>query len=110
MLGDELATEEKLLAEARAAYADGAPSPLPEERADAEKYRQRIARLRQAVGLHERNIEALQEGTRVDQVTRTRRAIARGPRRGRVFRRGTCYANARARRHRSDREASFAAP
>ncbi|MBK7591585.1 MAG: DUF4124 domain-containing protein [Betaproteobacteria bacterium] len=61
VLGDELASEEKLLVEARAAYADGAPSPLPEERADAEKYRQRIARLRQAVGLHEKNVEALKK-------------------------------------------------
>ncbi len=61
VLGEELASEEKLLVEARAAYADGAPSPLPEERADAEKYRQRIARLRQAVGLHEKNVEALKK-------------------------------------------------
>ena len=39
VLADELAAEEKLLAEARVAYADGAPAPLPEEQADAEKYR-----------------------------------------------------------------------
>ena len=49
------------LVEARAAYADGAPVPLPEERNDAEKYRARIARLRQAVTVHERNIEALRK-------------------------------------------------
>jgi hypothetical protein len=61
VLSEELASEEKLLVDARAAYADGAPSPLPEERADAEKYRQRIARLRQAVGLHEKNVEALKK-------------------------------------------------
>jgi len=61
VLTEELSSEEKLLAEARAAYADGAPAPLPEERADAAKYQQRIARLRQAVGLHERNIEALRK-------------------------------------------------
>jgi hypothetical protein len=61
VLADELASEEKLLVEARAAYADGAPQPQPEERTDAEKYRQRIARLRQAVGLHEKNIEALKK-------------------------------------------------
>jgi hypothetical protein len=61
VLSEELSSEEKLLAEARAAYADGAPAPLPEERADAAKYQQRIARLRQAVGLHERNIEALRK-------------------------------------------------
>jgi len=61
VLGDELAAEEKLLTEARTAYADGAPAPLPEERSDAEKYRQRIARLRQSVVLHEKNIEAIRK-------------------------------------------------
>jgi hypothetical protein len=61
VLTDELATEQKLLAEARAAYADGAPTPLPEEKADAEKYRARIGRLRQTVNLHERNVEALKK-------------------------------------------------
>lgn len=61
VLGDELATEQKLLAEARAAYADGAPVPLPEERTDAEKYRVRIGRLRQTVTVHERNIDALKK-------------------------------------------------
>ena len=61
VLTDELAAEEKLLSETRVAYADGAPAPLPEERADAEKYRARIARLRQALVVHERNIEALRK-------------------------------------------------
>ena len=61
VLADELATEEKLLAETRVAYADGAPAPLPEERADAEKYRARIARLRQSLTVHEKNIEALKK-------------------------------------------------
>ena len=61
VLNDELATEEKLLVEARAAYADGAPSPLPEEKADAEKYRVRIGKLRQALNVHEKNVEALKK-------------------------------------------------
>jgi hypothetical protein len=61
VLSEELAAEEKMLAAARAAYANGAPVPLPEEQANAEKYRERIARLRQSVGLHERNIEALKK-------------------------------------------------
>jgi len=61
VLADELAAEQKLLAESRAAYADGAPAPLAEERADAEKYRARIARLRQSVAVHEKNIEALKK-------------------------------------------------
>ncbi len=61
VLSDELAAEEKSLADARTAYGNGAPPPLAEEQTDAEKYRQRIARLRQAVQLHERNIEALKK-------------------------------------------------
>ena len=61
VLTDELATEEKLLAEARTAYADGAPAALPEEKSDVEKYRARIARLRLAVGMHEKNVEALKK-------------------------------------------------
>jgi hypothetical protein len=67
VLSDELAAEQKLLGEARAAYGNGAPAPLPEEKSDADKYRQRIGRLRQAVELHERNIDALKRelaGTR----------------------------------------------
>jgi hypothetical protein len=61
VLSDELAAEEKSLADARMAYDSGAPAPLPEEKADAEKYRQRIGRLRQAVQLHERNVDALKK-------------------------------------------------
>jgi hypothetical protein len=61
VLADELSAEEKLLAEARSVYANGAPTPLPEESANATKYQERIARLRQSVVLHERNIEALKK-------------------------------------------------
>ena len=61
VLADELASEQKLLADARAAYADGAPPPLPEEKADADKYRARIAKLRQTVNLHEKNVDALKK-------------------------------------------------
>jgi hypothetical protein len=61
VLGDELASEEKLLAEARAAYGNGAPPALPDEQANPQKYAERIAKLRQAVQLHERNIEALRK-------------------------------------------------
>jgi hypothetical protein len=61
VLADELATEEKLLGEAREAYGTGAPPPLAGEQNDAEKYRQRIARLRQAVQVHERNVDALRK-------------------------------------------------
>ena len=61
VLTDELATEEKLLADARTEYGNGAPAPLAEEKADAERYRQRIEHLRQSVQLHERNIDALKK-------------------------------------------------
>lgn len=59
VLKDELASEEKLLAEAKKAWGDGSPPPLPEERANAQMYADRIARLRQSVQLHERNVDAL---------------------------------------------------
>lgn len=61
VLSDELGAEEKLLVEARTTYANGAPVPLPEEQGNAEKYRERIARLRQSMQLHERNIAALRK-------------------------------------------------
>jgi hypothetical protein len=61
VLNEELAAEQKLLADARVAYADGAPPPQPDEKADAEKYRGRIAKLRQSVSIHERNVEALKK-------------------------------------------------
>ena len=61
VLADELDTEEKLLAEARTAYGDGAPAPLAEEQKDAQKYAVRLGKLRQAVSLHEKNIEALRK-------------------------------------------------
>ena len=61
VLTDELTTEEKLLAETRKVYADGAPAPLPEEKNDAEKYRERIARLRQTLTVHEKNVEAIKK-------------------------------------------------
>ena len=61
VLSDELDTEEKLLVESRAAYGDGAPQPLPDEQKDAQKYANRLSKLRQAVSLHEKNIEALRK-------------------------------------------------
>jgi hypothetical protein len=61
VLQDELVAEEKLLGDARTAYASGAPPPLPEERGQPQRYAERIARLRQSVQLHERNIEALRK-------------------------------------------------
>lgn len=59
VLQEELASEERMLADARKSWSDGAPPPLPEERANAQAYADRVARLRQSVQLHERNIDAL---------------------------------------------------
>jgi len=61
VLTEELATEQKLLDEARAAYANGAPAPTPEEKNMPQRYAERVVRLKQAVSLHEKNIEALQK-------------------------------------------------
>jgi Domain of unknown function (DUF4124) len=61
VLTDELATEEKLLSEARMSYANGSPPALPEEKDAPQKYADRIAKLRQNVALHEKNIEALKK-------------------------------------------------
>jgi hypothetical protein len=61
VLTEELATEEKLLSEARSAYGNGAPAATPEEQAVPQKYADRVAKLRQAVSLHEKNIEALKK-------------------------------------------------
>ena len=61
VLNEELATEEKLLAEARVVYNNGAPLPLAEEKDVPQKYTDRVAKLRQTVSLHEKNIEALKK-------------------------------------------------
>ena len=75
--------------EARALYANGAPVPLPEEQSNAAKYQERIARLRQSVQLHERNIEALKKELGEHQVgrasarrTHRRRTASTASRRG----------------------------
>jgi hypothetical protein len=61
VLTEELANEERLLADARVAYANGAPPALPEEKEVPQKYADRLARLRQAVNLHEKNVAALKK-------------------------------------------------
>jgi hypothetical protein len=61
VLTDELDAEQKLLAEARAAYANGAPAPTKDEQDVPQRYAERVARLRQAVALHEKNIDALKK-------------------------------------------------
>lgn len=61
VLNEELATEEKLLAEAKAAVGSGALAPFPDELNNQQKYNDRVAKLRQTVNLHEKNVEALRK-------------------------------------------------
>ena len=60
-MNEELVAEQKLLEEARAAYSNGAPAPTLDEQNVPQKYADRVTRLRQAVSLHEKNIEALKK-------------------------------------------------
>ena len=59
VLQDELAAEEKLLLETRTAFANGAPPALAEEQKQPQRYAERIARLRESMQRHERNVEML---------------------------------------------------
>jgi hypothetical protein len=61
VLQEELVAEEKLLAEARTAFASGAPKALPEEQSQPQRYAERVSRLRAVVQQHERNIEMLRK-------------------------------------------------
>lgn len=61
VLVDELAVEEKLLSEAKGEYGNGAPPPTQEEKDVPKKYADRLAKLRQTMALHEKNIEALKK-------------------------------------------------
>jgi hypothetical protein len=61
VLTDELAVEEKLLVEAKGEYGNGAPPPTQEEKDVPKKYADRLAKLRQTIALHEKNIEALKK-------------------------------------------------
>ncbi|MEO1767022.1 DUF4124 domain-containing protein [Thiobacter aerophilum] len=59
ILEDELASEQRALAEARRALQEGEAAHLPEEAGNPQKTQERLKRLREAVALHERNIAAL---------------------------------------------------
>jgi hypothetical protein len=61
VLSDELMVEEKLLAEAKGEYGNGTPPPTQEEKDVPKKYADRLAKLRQTIALHEKNIEALKK-------------------------------------------------
>ncbi|MDP1681147.1 MAG: DUF4124 domain-containing protein [Burkholderiales bacterium] len=61
ILQEELATEEKSLADSKIALKEGETQRLGDEARNYPKYLDRIKRLKDNVALHERNIEALKK-------------------------------------------------
>lgn len=61
ILQDELATEEKALADAQKALRDGEATRTADEARNYQKYADRIKKLKNNVTLHERNISALKK-------------------------------------------------
>lgn len=60
LLAEELATEQKQLAEAKQALKEGEATRLGDER-NYQKYLDRVQKLKDNVTLHEKNVEALQK-------------------------------------------------
>lgn len=60
ILQDELAAEQRLLAEQKKALADAESNRSSEEKANPQKYLERLGRLRESLQLHEKNVAALQ--------------------------------------------------
>ena len=61
VLSDELSSEEKALAETRAAFNNGKPLPLADEGVGSPKYIDRAKQLEQTLRHHERNVAALKQ-------------------------------------------------
>lgn len=61
ILSDELASEEKALAEARAAHNNGRPLPMADETPGSAKYIDRVKQIERTLRHHERNIAALRQ-------------------------------------------------
>ncbi len=61
VLSDELSSEEKALAETRAAFNNGKPLPLADEGVGSPKYIDRTKQLEQTLRHHERNVAALKQ-------------------------------------------------
>lgn len=61
VLADELASEEKLLNEARASYNNGKPLPLADEGLGSPKYIDRVKQIEQTMRHHERNVASLKQ-------------------------------------------------
>lgn len=60
ILNEELASEQKNLADSRRLLADAEGSKSAEEKASPQKYVEKIGRIRNNMTLHEKNITALQ--------------------------------------------------
>ena len=61
ILQEELAAEEKLLSDAQQALKDGEIRRVGDEGRNLQKYIERVARLKENVSLHEKNISALRK-------------------------------------------------
>jgi len=61
VLVDELASEERLLAEVRAQWNGGRPLPMADETVGSPKYIDRAKQIERTLRLHERNIAALKQ-------------------------------------------------
>ena len=61
VLADELASEEKLLNEARSSFNDGKPLPMADEGFGSPKYIDRVKQLEKTLRVHGRNVVALKQ-------------------------------------------------
>ncbi len=61
VLSDELASEEKLLSDARASYNNGHPTPLADEGVGSPRYVDRVKQLEKTLRLRERNVASLKQ-------------------------------------------------
>lgn len=61
VLADELASEEKLLNEARSSFNEGKPLPMADEGVGSPKYIDRVKQLEKTLRVHGRNVMALKQ-------------------------------------------------
>ena len=61
VLVDELASEEKMLTEARSSFNNGKPLPLADEGVGSPKYIDRVKQIEKTLRHHERNVASLQK-------------------------------------------------
>ena len=61
VLADELASEEKLLSEARSSFNDGKPLPMADEGIGSPKYIDRVKQIEKTLRVHGRNVVALKQ-------------------------------------------------